>query len=69
MIEALRARGRWFVARRERPLAALIAVLAGVAVFLIATEVFPYHSSNHDEGVYLQQASMLLEGQDRKSVV
>jgi 4-amino-4-deoxy-L-arabinose transferase-like glycosyltransferase len=63
VIEALRARGRWFVARRERPLAALIAVLAGVAVFLIATEVFPYHSSNHDEGVYLQQASMLLEGQ------
>lgn len=63
MIQALRDRGRWFVARRERPLAAVVAILAGLAVFLIATEAFPYHSSNHDEGVYLQQASMLLDGQ------
>ncbi|TQQ81363.1 hypothetical protein EGH24_08880 [Halonotius terrestris] len=36
---------------------------AGLAVFLIAVFVFPYHSVNHDEGVYLMQASMLLEGQ------
>jgi hypothetical protein len=36
---------------------------AGIAVFLIAVFVFPYHSVNHDEGVYLMQASMLLEGQ------
>jgi len=46
-----------------RRLAATTAILAGLAVFLIAHEVFPYHSSNHDEAVYLQQASMLLEGQ------
>lgn len=48
---------------RERLLAAALALLAGGAVFLVATEVFPYHSNNHDEGVYLQQAAMLLEGQ------
>ena len=43
----------------------LLAVLGGVTVFVIATEVFPYHSSNDDEAVYLQQAAMLLEGQLR----
>lgn len=48
---------------REHLLAAFVAVLAGVAVVLVSTELFPYHSSNHDEGVYLQQAAMLLEGQ------
>lgn len=41
----------------------MIAVVAGLIVFVIAHELFPYHSSNHDEGVYLQQAAMLLEGQ------
>ncbi len=46
-----------------RRLAALLAVTAGVAVFVLAHEVFPYHTSNHDEAVYLQQAAMLLEGQ------
>jgi hypothetical protein len=50
---------------RERLLAGLVAVLAGVAVFVLASDLFPYHSSNHDEGVYLQQAAMLLEGQFR----
>ncbi|MFC7043247.1 ArnT family glycosyltransferase [Halonotius sp. GCM10025705] len=40
-----------------------LGVGAGIAVFLIAVFVFPYHSVNHDEGVYLMQASMLLEGQ------
>ena len=40
-----------------------LGVGAGIAVFLIALFVFPYHSVNHDEGVYLMQASMLLEGQ------
>jgi hypothetical protein len=44
-------------------LAGLLAVLTGVVVFLVATTVFEYHSSNHDEGVYLQQAALLLEGQ------
>ena len=40
-----------------------MAVLGGLVVFAIAHVVFPYHSINHDEGVYLQQAAMLLEGQ------
>jgi hypothetical protein len=43
--------------------AALLAVLAGAVVFLVASELFPYHSSNHDEAVYLQQAELLLAGQ------
>jgi hypothetical protein len=43
----------------------LLAILGGIVVFVIATEVFPYHSSNDDEAVYLQQAAMLLEGQLR----
>ncbi|MFB6299647.1 MAG: glycosyltransferase family 39 protein [Halobacteriales archaeon] len=42
---------------------ATIALGVAVTVWLIATEVFPYHSLNHDEAVYLQQAAMLLEGQ------
>lgn len=42
--------------------AILLAVLGGGAVTAIAMGVFPYHSSNHDEAVYLQQAAMLLEG-------
>lgn len=41
---------------------AAIAILAGTVVYVIAHTVFPYHSSNHDEAVYLMQASMLLEG-------
>ena len=40
-----------------------LAILGGLAVWLISTQVFPYHSLNHDEGVYLQQAAMLLDGQ------
>jgi hypothetical protein len=43
--------------------AAGIAVAAGVGVFLVAATVFGHHSSNHDEGVYLTQAAMLLDGQ------
>lgn len=39
-----------------------LSVLGGIVVFLIAHELFPYLSSNHDEGVYLQQAAMLLDG-------
>jgi hypothetical protein len=42
--------------------AALAALAAGVTL-LLATELFPYHTTNHDEAVYLQQAGMLLEGQ------
>ncbi|MCL7417165.1 MAG: glycosyltransferase family 39 protein, partial [Halalkalicoccus sp.] len=48
---------------REPLLAGCIAALAAVTVFAVASVVFPYHSVNHDEAVYLQQAAMLLEGQ------
>ncbi|RRJ29854.1 ArnT family glycosyltransferase [Halocatena pleomorpha] len=41
---------------------AVLSVLGGTVVLLIAHDVLPYLSSNHDEGVYLQQAAMLLEG-------
>lgn len=44
--------------------AILAAVAAGTAIW-VNTELFPYHSLNHDEAVYLQQAEMLLEGQIR----
>lgn len=40
-----------------------LAVLGGLAVWSISTQVFPFHSLNHDEAVYLQQAAMLLKGQ------
>ncbi|MFB6268692.1 MAG: glycosyltransferase family 39 protein [Halobacterium sp.] len=39
------------------------AVVAAVAAYALSVTVFPYHSTNHDEGVYLQQAAMLLDGQ------
>ena len=57
--------GRQLQERVDRATAGYLAVgaAAGLAVFLIAVFVFPYHSVNHDEGVYLMQASMLLEGQ------
>ncbi|MFA9417681.1 ArnT family glycosyltransferase [Natrinema sp. HArc-T2] len=51
---------------RRRPWRAAVVALAlagALAVWLLATRTFPYHSLNHDEGVYLQQAAMLLEGQ------
>ncbi|MFB6187468.1 MAG: ArnT family glycosyltransferase, partial [Halobacteriaceae archaeon] len=41
----------------------VFALIGAVAVWTISTQVFPYHSLNHDEAVYLQQAAMLLEGQ------
>jgi len=40
----------------------LAGALAALAVFALADGLFPYHSINHDEGVYLQQAAMLLDG-------
>jgi hypothetical protein len=49
----------------ERPADVALALLAfavGSLVFVVAHELFPYHSINHDEGVYLQQAAMLLDG-------
>ncbi|MDZ7746016.1 MAG: glycosyltransferase family 39 protein [Halobacteriales archaeon] len=50
---------------RERPtFAATVAVvvLGALGIWVVASTIFPYHSLNHDEGVYLQQAAMLLEG-------
>jgi hypothetical protein len=52
--------GGW--ARRRAPSIALAAV-AAILVYLTSVVVFPYHSTNHDEAVYLQQAAMLLDGQ------
>ena len=49
--------------RRFRIFVGALALLAGVTVLLLATELFPYHTTNHDEGVYLQQALALLHGQ------
>ena len=49
--------------RRPRVQAALVALVGGLVVYALAHVVFPYHTSNHDEAVYLQQAAMLLEGQ------
>ncbi|GAA0290959.1 ArnT family glycosyltransferase [Halarchaeum salinum] len=49
--------------RHWRFLVGLLALLGALAVWVLATRLFPYHSLNHDEGVYLQQAAMLLEGQ------
>jgi len=49
--------------RRARRVALALTVLGAVVAFLSASELFPYRSLNHDEGVYLQQAAMLLEGQ------
>jgi hypothetical protein len=40
----------------------LVAGVGALVVFGVATTLFPYHSSNHDEAVYLQQAASLLEG-------
>jgi hypothetical protein len=49
--------------RRFRLALLTIAAVAALVVFTIAATVFPHHSSNHDEGVYLQQADLLLDGQ------
>jgi len=48
--------------RRRRLAVAGLAVAAGALVYTIATQFFPYHTPNHDEAVYLQQAAMLLDG-------
>ncbi|CCQ33924.1 Dolichyl-phosphate-mannose-protein domain containing protein [Halorhabdus tiamatea SARL4B] len=48
--------------RRFRIATLALALLGALAVWLVSTDLFPSHSLNHDEGVYLQQAAMLLEG-------
>ncbi|WP_267639416.1 ArnT family glycosyltransferase [Haloarchaeobius amylolyticus] len=58
----LAARIRGLVTRRYVP-TLLLSLAAGLVVFLTARGLFPYHSLNHDEGVYMQQAALLLEGQ------
>ena len=53
----------WLTRDRQATLA--VAVLTGIAVFLVGESLFPYYTSNHDEAVYLQQAELLLDGQLR----
>ncbi|MUW15528.1 hypothetical protein GJ633_13485, partial [Halorubrum sp. CBA1125] len=43
--------------------AALVSLAAGVLTFVVAATIFSHHSANHDEGVYLTQAALLLGGQ------
>ena len=40
----------------------ILAIGTGLLVGVIAIEVFPYHSVNDDEAVYLTQAALLLDG-------
>ncbi|WP_327052026.1 DUF7846 domain-containing protein [Halomicrococcus gelatinilyticus] len=59
---------RWRATPTNRGVPALVlpvtaGLLAAAIVFWLSTNVFPYLSVNHDEGVYLQQAAMLLDGQ------
>ncbi len=50
--------------RHEARLATVAVALAGALfVWFVSVRVFPYHSLNHDEAVYLQQAALLLDGQ------
>jgi hypothetical protein len=46
-----------------RRCAVVLSVFVAIGIVAIAEGVFPYHTSNHDEAVYLQQAAMLLDGQ------
>lgn len=59
----LRATAATLRDRLAFPLAVLVLASAvGAVVLVVATELFPYHSVNDDESVYLAQAAMLLEG-------
>lgn len=42
---------------------AILAVLVGIATVVIGETVWPYLSTNHDEGVYLAQAELFRAGQ------
>jgi hypothetical protein len=50
----------WLDAGRATVLA--LAAVGAVVAVAVAGDVFPFRSLNHDEGVYLQQADMLLSG-------
>jgi len=57
----------WRGVRRRAPdgvglLAVGLVALGGAVALAVAVLVFPYHSVNHDEAVYLQQAAGLLRG-------
>jgi 4-amino-4-deoxy-L-arabinose transferase-like glycosyltransferase len=64
MVERFRRKPPRMAADRRRfPLALFaLSTVAGLFVLWVATDLFPYHSVNHDEGVYLQQARLLLGG-------
>ncbi|EJN59149.1 DUF7846 domain-containing protein [Halogranum rubrum] len=47
---------------RYRLTTLLLAAVAAVVSAVVVAHVFPHLSLNHDEGVYLQQAAMLLDG-------
>ena len=63
LAERWTAVGRHTPVGRERALAGLLVVAGGAVAVAVGSLVFPFHSVNHDEGVYLAQAAMLLEGQ------
>ncbi|MFO8115755.1 MAG: glycosyltransferase family 39 protein [Halorubrum sp.] len=64
-VRRLASRGRARIARADRLTLAVTLVVAatGALTFVVAATVFRYHSVNHDEGVYLMQAALLLSGQ------
>ncbi|MFC6872491.1 DUF7846 domain-containing protein [Halobellus marinus] len=43
-------------------MAAVLVLAVGGLIYFLAVDLFPYHSVNDDEGVYLYQAAMLLDG-------
>jgi hypothetical protein len=62
LLPRLRLRSRLRAADRRDALGPLLALAVGTVVFAVATDLFAYHSVNDDEGVYLLQAAMLLDG-------
>ncbi|QLG63880.1 DUF7846 domain-containing protein [Halorarum salinum] len=62
-VRRVRERSARIAAARRFELGAVaLALLAGAVVWWLATDLFAYRSVNDDEGVYLLQAAMLLEG-------
>ncbi|KAB1194081.1 hypothetical protein GJR96_11830 [Haloferax sp. MBLA0076] len=47
---------------RHRAVALVVSLVVGLFVTWLAVDLFPFHSVNDDEGVYLTQAAMLLDG-------